>query len=264
MEAAIPMDLIDESDGFKQNADLIEEDLTPPEGIDLSLPTEPEEPFSFLAVVPRTTGKLFFTTPNGDCVCSASAVNNPNKNLVSTAAHCVHGGGSSEQWFTNICFVPAYFEGKAPFGMWYSDYQITFKGWTQNRNYDYDQALFTVLPREGRNLVDVVGGNGLSYNFNQAQQNVRITGYPAQSPYTGELPYSCYGDTFKRAFNNDAYMNCDMTGGASGGAWFRTMASENVGQIFAVTSRRSTTGQPRLFARPFTSDLRNLYDTVSN
>ncbi|WP_257821590.1 trypsin-like serine peptidase [Salipaludibacillus agaradhaerens] len=138
----------------------------------------------------------------------------------------------------------------------------TFNGWINNRNYDYDQAFFTVFPRDNRNLINTVDGNGLSYNYGQAQQNVRISGYPAEAPYDGELPYSCYGDTYKRLTNNDAYMNCNMTGGASGGPWFREMISENLGYVFAVTSRRSTSCVQRLYARPNTQAVKDMFDEM--
>ena len=34
-------------------------------------------------------------------------------------------------------------------------------------------------------------------------------------------------------------MNCGMTKGSSGGAWFDRMSSESLGYIFAATSRSS-------------------------
>ncbi|MCR6106006.1 hypothetical protein HXA34_06905 [Salipaludibacillus agaradhaerens] len=232
-------------------------------GENLSHPFPPEaNDLSPYAVVPSTSGKVFFTKSDGkNYVCSGSAINNDYKNLVMTAAHCVHegpGGG----WHSNIRFAPAYYEGVSHYGLWEWRTVRTFNGWINNRNYDYDQAFFTVFPRDNRNLINTVGGNGLSYNYGQAQQNVRISGYPAEAPYDGELPYSCYGDTHKRLTNNDAYMNCNMTGGASGGPWFREMISENLGYVFAVTSRRSTSGVQRLYARPNTQAVKDMFDEM--
>lgn len=213
------------------------------------------------AVVPSTSGKVFYSYNGKDYVCSGSAINNPYKNLVMTAAHCVHDGPGGG-WHSNIAFAPAYYDGVSSYGLWEWDTARTFNGWINNRNYDYDQAFFTVRQKNGKNLVNVVGGNGLSYNYNQAQPNVRISGYPAESPYNGRFPYSCYGDTKKRQINNDAYMNCDFTGGASGGPWLRDMINENVGYVFAVTSRRSTSGTPRLYAHPNTQAVKDMFDKM--
>lgn len=261
MENAIPMDTIHTNKNSNSlNTNDKSADLKPSD-------TEPAAPSLNItpnAVVPKTTGKLFFTNPNDgrNYVCSASAVNNPNKNLVTTAGHCMHEGNGGD-FYTNIIFVPAYYEGNAPYGRWNVNWKVTFQGWTENGNYDYDQAFLTVFPENGRDLVNVVGGNGLSFNYSQNQTDVRVTGYPAADPYPGDIPYSCYGDTTKRFLSNDAQISCGFTGGASGGAWFRTMSSDHLGQIFAVTSRRS---EPRgtLYARPFTSDYRDLFDSMED
>lgn len=214
-----------------------------------------------LAVVPSTSGKVFFSYGGKDYVCSGSAINNDYNNLVMTAAHCVHDGPDGD-WHENLAFAPAYYKGLSQYGLWEYQTARTFNGWINNRNYDYDQAFFTVRQKNGKNLINTVGGNGLSYNYGQEQSDVRISGYPAGDPYNGQLPYSCYGDTHKRLFSNDAYMNCSMNGGASGGPWFRTMISENLGYVFAVTSRRSTSGTKRLYARPNTQAVKDMFDEM--
>lgn len=235
--------------------------LAPPQ--DASHPVLPEDNiYSNLAKVPSTSGKLFYTYGGKNYVCSASAINNVYKNLVMTAGHCVHSGSEGD-WHRNIVFAPAYYEGPSSYGLWNYRSVRTLNGWINSSNSNYDQAFLTVFPKGGRNLINVVGGNGLSWNYSQAQSNVRISGYPAQNPYNGELPYSCYGNTYKRsAFSDDAYMNCSMNGGASGGPWFRSMIDEDLGYVFAVTSRRSTTGTPRLYAKPNAQYVKNMFDEM--
>ncbi|CAM5245287.1 hypothetical protein SVIOM342S_04004 [Streptomyces violaceorubidus] len=76
-------------------------------------------------------------------VCSGTVVkdvNHPGKsNLVWTAGHCVHAGGSGG-WYRNIAFVPSYNDyGKseaelanatttemAPYGTWWADWASTW------------------------------------------------------------------------------------------------------------------------------------------
>lgn len=212
-------------------------------------------------VVPSTAGKVFFSYQGNDYVCSASAINNDAKNLIITAGHCVHGG-SGEGWHSNIAFAPAYYDGDLPYGLWNWQEARTFNGWINDSNFSYDQAFVTVRPSNGENLIHVVGGNGLSYGYSPEQQNVRIFGWPAEDPYDGERPYYCDGDTYKRLFSSDAYMNCDMNGGASGGPWLREIIDEDLGYVFAVTSRRSTSGTPRLYATPNSQAVKDMFDLM--
>src|SRR4051812_25421149 len=56
-----------------------------------------------------TSGKVFFTADDGlNYVCSGSTVNSGGRNLVFTAGHCVHGGGTARHYHTNWAFVPGY------------------------------------------------------------------------------------------------------------------------------------------------------------
>lgn len=56
-------------------------------------------------------GKVFFDSPEGTMVCSATVVEDPahpgKSNLVWTAGHCVHAGKKGG-WYRNIAFVPSY------------------------------------------------------------------------------------------------------------------------------------------------------------
>ncbi|MDZ5609121.1 hypothetical protein U2I54_19140 [Bacillus pseudomycoides] len=83
-------------------------------------PTAPiDESFSTKAVVPKTTGKLYFrkNANSGTYVCSASVVNSDQDNAILTAGHCVHGG-SAELWYTDFVFVPGYYNGDRYYGNW--------------------------------------------------------------------------------------------------------------------------------------------------
>ena len=214
------------------------------------------------ARVPRSAGKLFFTTPSGDAVCSAATVNTAQKNVIITAAHCAHTGPggllSPSRYFTNFLFVPRYTNGSAPDGRWVGARAVTHPQWIRSENLAYDQALIEVLPRNGRRLVDVVGGNGLAWNYPQRESDVRVWGWPAESPYSGEYAHRCVGATSSFAGSGDAKIACPMNGGASGGPWFLGMLDDNVGFIWAVTSRRTTTGTKYLIAYPLTGSIRNL------
>lgn len=227
---------------------------------------------------PRSVGKLFFSDATSDYVCSAATVNTAGKNVVITAGHCANTGGTSGgllgggllgggllgggsckpgTTFSNFLFVPRYDEGAAPDGKWVGTRAIIHREWVERCDaFAYDQALIEMAPRNGRQLVDVVGGNGLAIGFPGRQNDVRIWGWPAQAPFDGETSQRCAGPTV--ADGGDARMECDLTGGASGGPWFISMASRNVGYIWAVTSRRTLVGTPYILAAPLSSNIRSL------
>ena len=69
------------------------------------------------AVLALRVGALFIRESDGDHFCTASVVASMAKDLLITAAHCIHSGqgGSYRQ---DIVFIPDYRDGQAPFGIW--------------------------------------------------------------------------------------------------------------------------------------------------
>lgn len=225
--------------------------------------TQPQDGLQAQATpVPTTVGKLFFVNAAGrDSVCTAATINSGDKDLIETAGHCVYT--AQVGWHSNILFAPAYFNGVSHLGTYSWRTARTFNAWINDGNYNYDQAFVELNPRNGVRVVDAVGGNGLNYNYPTNQPNVRIWGYPAEGNYNGELPYYCDGPTTDRSiWNSDAQMVCDMTGGASGGPWLNSRISADLGYVFAVTSRRTTSGTPYLLAVPHTTDTKTMYDLM--
>lgn len=215
------------------------------------------------SAAPMTTGKVFYSYGGRDYVCSGAAINGATKNVVATAGHCVHGG-KGKGWHSNVVFAPGYNNGVSSHGLWNWKAAHTFTGWMNSSDSSLDQAFFTVHPRNGQNLVDAVGGNGLSYNAGQNHTGVRIWGWPAEYPYQGQRPIYCDGNTRKAGWSsNDMVMPCDMTGGASGGPWLRSRTDANVGYVFGVTSRRTTSGEKLLISTPFNDAVKNLFEGIT-
>ncbi len=211
--------------------------------------------------VPTTAGKLFFTYDGSDYVCSASSINSRSKSLIMTAGHCVHSGPQTG-WHRNFAYVPAYYNGRAPYGIWTWQRALTFKGWSDYGSFNYDQAFISVIPKNGVRLVNRVGGNGLTVGASSLQKSVRVFGWPAERPFTGGIPYYCDGRTGRRSGSIDATLGCAMNGGASGGPWLINRVNENVGYVFAVSSRRTLNGPPTLLAAPNSLAVKNLYQSI--
>jgi V8-like Glu-specific endopeptidase len=226
-----------------------------------ALPTDPQI-MPFADPVPRTVGRLFFKKSDGRTfTCSAAVVNSPSKQLILTAAHCVHGGRAGD-WHHSFVFHPGYHGGPSALGAWSYSRATTFRGWTDSSSYAYDQAVVQLRPSGGVNIVNRLGGNGVTTGGGPVVKNTRIWGYPASHPFDGKIPYYCDRDTYAWG-SSDAAINCGLNGGASGGPWLRDRGTNNLGYVWAVTSRCVSDGNGTctlrtMIAAPNPSALKNL------
>lgn len=221
--------------------------------------TDPEPaPVDAKAVAPTyhanaaTAGKVFFDSPQGTMVCSATVVEDPahpgKSNLIWTAGHCVHAGKNGG-WYRNIAFVPSYNNSAkpagqlqnasrdvvAPYGVWWADWVKTSQQWieqgdeTGGAGASYDYAVLHVTPEKGGNgkSLEETVGSALPVNFNAPAvpkvPSITATGYPAAAPFDGQLLYQCTDKPGRLSLNaSDPTMyriGCTMTGGSSGGGW---------------------------------------------
>jgi hypothetical protein len=167
----------------------------------------------------RTNGKVFFSDDGLNYVCSGTAVLSGNKSVVWTAGHCVHDGASN--FHTNWTFVPAYADGSRPYGTWTARSLLTTSGWANNGDFSYDNGAAVVSANGGSALTDVVGGRNIAFNTAR-QQQYAAHGYPAGPPFNGQRLWVCNSPLiYNDNSGNPPTMgiDCDMTGGSSGGGW---------------------------------------------
>ncbi|PWH05614.1 hypothetical protein DEO23_12810 [Brachybacterium endophyticum] len=205
-------------------------------------------------------GKVFFTQGGSDYVCSGNAVSSGNKSTVATAGHCANEGGT---WATNWTFAPGYDHGDTPYGLWTASDLYSTQQWISSEDMNYDAAFAVVQPESGSDtLTDAVGGSALSFNGPRGEQETSY-GYPAAAPFDGESLENCQatatddtvGDT------DDLAIDCDMTGGSSGGPWF--LGSDASGSQNSVNSFGYTT-QPNVMYGPYFGDvIKSTYDQAS-
>jgi V8-like Glu-specific endopeptidase len=155
-------------------------------------------------------GALFTVTSGGGLgghFCSASVVDSPARDLVITAAHCVGGGGSSQ-----IAFVPAYDNGRMPYGIWRVIRVIVDQSWISSANPNADVAFLTVSAPDGARIQDITGGERLGIG-QAAGQYVRVIGYPQAT----NVPIRC-GNLARRFSPTQLVFDCGgYTDGTSGG-----------------------------------------------
>ncbi|GAB2939943.1 trypsin-like serine peptidase [Streptomyces heilongjiangensis] len=244
-------------DAEEPEKEVDESDLTGDQGVTDPTPQPVQAaavPTEYHANAPEA-GKVFFDSPEGTMVCSATVVKDPanpgRSNLVWTAGHCVHAGKSGG-WYRNIAFVPSYNdsglsaaqlptatkEQVAPYGMWWGDWAQTSDQWIEQGGQKggdgapYDFAVIHVTPEEGnggKSLEETVG-SALPVDFDAPAvpqvDSITATGYPAGAPYDGETMYQCTDKPGRFSLvESDPTMyriGCTMTGGSSGGGWVAT------------------------------------------
>ncbi len=250
-------------------------------------------PASYRANAPEA-GKVFFDSPEGTMVCSATVVQDPanpgKSNMVWTAGHCVHAGKKGG-WYRNIAFVPSYndagrsaqeLEGAskeeyAPHGVWWGDWVQTSDQWieqggaTGGDGAAYDFAVMHVTPEkggDGKSLEETVG-SALPVDFAAPavsdMEEMTATGYPAATPYDGETLYQCTDKPGRLSLAADDptmyRIGCSMTAGSSGGGWVTTGSDGKPALVSNTSIGPVTSGWlagPRLG-----DEAKGVYDAVS-
>ncbi|MER7968356.1 hypothetical protein ABZ439_27825 [Streptomyces sp. NPDC005840] len=241
-----------------------------------------------------TAGKVFFDSPEGTMVCSATVVADPahpgKSNLVWTAGHCVHAGKKGG-WYRNVAFVPSYNdagrtaaqlenatrEEVAPYGVWWGDGAQTSQQWiskggaTGGDGASYDFAVIHVTPEQGgdgKSLEETVGA-ALPVDFNAPAvpkvSTVTATGYPAAKPFDGQKLYQCQDRPGRLSIaTSDPTMyriGCTMTGGSSGGGWVATGSDGKPALVSNTSIGPVTSGW---LAGPRLGDVaKSVYESVS-
>ncbi|MFI7609656.1 trypsin-like serine peptidase [Nonomuraea terrae] len=185
--------------------------------------------------LPKTVGKVFFVDGSGRFRwCTATSIQSNYRNLVATAGHCVYDTETNSPTLDKWVFVPGYYQGKAPWGIYVGKQAYTHYDFDVYEDYDRDYAFVTVyngvlfngvkqvdrrdyqrftgpkrswggryyilLSKDAGRLGDNVGGQGFAWN-QPTGKPVRTFGYPAaphpdgDKPYSGVTPKHCYGNT---------------------------------------------------------------------
>ena len=195
-------------------------------GLDLGLGAEPSTRATAQRVGKpkrkgnRTHGKVFFSQGLTDYVCSGTVVRSRTKSLVVTAGHCTHSQGLG--YAENFMFVPAKDGSSEPYDRWTATRLKAMSQWQNNEDLRYDVAFATMGKRGGKRIQRVVGARRMAFN-RSGNQNFKAFGYPAEGRFDGRTPYRCKAqqEGSDADFNEPRpnRIDCDMTGGSSGGGW---------------------------------------------
>jgi V8-like Glu-specific endopeptidase len=175
----------------------------------------------------RTVGKLFLQTPGGPFSCSAAVV---APRLVLTAAHCVHSGSATPGFYSQFLFIPAYRDGKAPFGSWTVRSIHVPAEWAARGSSPHpaDYALLEMNDLKGRRLGDVVGWLGVQTQ-SLDPNHVHMLAYP-RSYDGGERMHQVTAGSHQASWQNTVLYGSDLTRGSSGGPWIQNFGEPATGQ----------------------------------
>lgn len=205
-------------------------------------------------------GKVFFTVNGTDYVCSGNSVASDNGSTVSTAGHCTNEAGA---WASNWVFAPGYDQGETPYGLWSASDLFSTEQWISSEDLDYDVAFAVVEPESGSaSLADTVGASGIEFNTERGALYTSF-GYPAASPFDGESLEQCQdtGSDDALGGSDDQGIDCDMTGGSSGGPWF--VGDGPSGYQISVNSF-GYNSQPNVMYGPYLGDVaQQVYDEAA-
>ncbi|HEX3929783.1 MAG TPA: hypothetical protein VHW64_03715 [Nocardioides sp.] len=161
-------------------------------------------------------GRVFFKIGAVDYSCSGTLVSSASGDVVATAGHCVFADGA---YVSSFSFVPEYHDGQAPGGVYAATKLVTTAEYAGSEDLEYDVGFASMDDVLGIPLETQFGAYPISF-AGSPPSDVQIYGYPAQAPFDGSSMWTCSSDSVRTVEgSHDLGLPCDMTGGASGGAW---------------------------------------------
>jgi V8-like Glu-specific endopeptidase len=202
-------------------------------------------------------GALFTTNGEGlgSHFCSASVVNSPEQDLLITAAHCV-----SDTTSGSIAFVPGFYDGKMPYGIWRITRIIMGQTWVSAADPAADVAFLVVSGRGKAKIQQLTGGERLGLG-GPAGQLVSVVGYPE----TTNIPVRC-GNLAREFSPTQLVFDCGgYTNGTSGGPLLEDISpSTGLGTVIGVIGGYELGGDTASvsYAARFGSMVANLYQAA--
>jgi glutamyl endopeptidase len=135
------------------------------------------------------------------------------RDVVATAGHCVHEGGSGGNWHTNVRVYPGRNGSSSPYGSCSAKSLHSVTGWTQNRDERYDYGVVKLNCLIG-NTTGWFGFWWQGATLNGS--STIISGYPGDKP----LEHWRSTDQVRATEAEQAFYQNDTVGGMSGSPVF--------------------------------------------
>lgn len=218
-------------------------------------------------LVANITGKVFFTMNGTDYVCSGSLVDDTDTSIavIVTAAHCVWDNSMNGGFATKWSFWPNYdSNSNLPRFGFVAEKLFAPKDFTNQTSFNTtatinDYAFAVIKSSDVR-----VNPGSLPKLGNFVKSEMAYSfGYPHASPFNGnELVYS-FGSlsTDPNTGNKTWKLASSMTGGASGGPWYRGYKDgNNVGVVSSLNSYKYMSDKNSMYGPQFSKSTSDLFD----
>ncbi|MFC7647981.1 trypsin-like serine peptidase [Streptosporangium lutulentum] len=131
--------------------------------------------------LPKSIGKVFFVDAKNQLKwCSATSIQSKYRNLVATAGHCAYDDKTNSSVMDNWVFVPGYYQGKTPWGIYVGKTAYTHYDFSVYNDRDRDYAFVTVY-----NGIQV--GGGTTKEVKKSEFDAAKTGkFVKKTPITAE------------------------------------------------------------------------------
>ena len=186
-------------------------------------------------------GRLTFRVGSFTSWCSASVI---RRSVIVTAAHCIQDFGSGSNTFTNFIFVPAFYNGAAPYGSWSAQAFVRPASWANGTDIgsgsarDNDLAVIALRKINGQFISSRTGHlnygwNNYSFIRSNLTGNLSVAalstlGYPGLLD-AGRIMQRSDGPSFLTTIGGagQIYQGSTFTGGSSGGPWVANFGYQN-------------------------------------
>lgn len=197
----------------------------------------------------RRAGRLFFKVGANTGVCSAALI---KPGVVVTAAHCVAEFGANA-WYSGFQYVPAYFKGQAPYGVWSAANIYLMNSYINGTAScaqpgvvcTNDIAVIKLAPQAGQYAGDYTGWFGYGWNnygFVDGKTQVTQLGYPTSHDKGELMQRTDAGGQIVADLSNNTLIGSRQTGGSSGGPWL-----VNFGEVAKLQGTNvGTAGKPNI------------------
>ena len=203
-------------------------------------------------------GKLFFSKPDGDFMCSAQFI---SKRVLLTAAHCVRDDTNGDFW-KNETFFLQYDKGNAS-AKYTQNCAATFDTWVQQGEAKYLSDFAMILVNEDAKN----GWFGTQWDWQGTYSNATKIGYPVGIS-EGEVIQVLPGPiSISNGIVELRHGDPNEQGGSSGGAWIGDYDSASGPEHNHIISIESFgfDGKPGVDYGPYFDDrVKQLFDYVSN
>lgn len=175
----------------------------------------------------RWVGRISFSAPGGTSYCSGTSISG---NVMLTAAHCLYDS-TSNTWFSNWAFTPAYRNGSAPYGTFPATQCWVLTAWVNltgsfaiNSWTRHDVGVCKMGNNSaGQTMNAAVGFMGRQWNQPYVR-HFHTMGYPFRNSSDALLPSAglylrlCAAESFQQTTETRG-MGCNFGRGISGGPW---------------------------------------------